>query len=178
MGFHVEHRHTITVPLPVENAFPLFTPAGEQLWLEEWQPEFLYPDDGRTEAGMVFRTHHGGEETVWSCIEFAPEQHRIRYVRVSSATRFVTLHIGCRRASATSTSVEIRYALTALTTEGTRMLKALTPTEFASNIDRWQEKIACYAAGRPANTPLLDKCGYVSADTPCNADAASVSPGA
>lgn len=178
MTGHIERRHTILVPLPVENAFPLFTPAGEKLWLAEWAPEFLHPADGRTETGMVFRTNHGGEETLWSCIGFKPEQHRIRYVRVSPATRFATLSVHCTAASPATTRVEITYAITALTPDGMRMLDAMTPVEFARNIEQWAEKIARFATNLSKDAPVLDKYGYVSMDTPCNGGAASVSPGA
>lgn len=178
MTLHIERRHAIVVPLPLDNAFPLFTPAGERLWLAEWQPEFLHPADGRTETGMVFRTGHGGEETLWSCIEFAPEQHRIRYVRVSPATRFVTLAIQCAESPPVGTRVEITYAMTALTPEGTQMLEAITPQDFANSLDQWAEKIARFTANLPAGALALDKYGYVSAGTPCNGGAASVSPGA
>ncbi len=175
---HIEHRHAITVPLPPENAFPLFTPAGEKLWLPEWVPEFIHPIDGRTEVGMVFRTSHGGEETLWSCIEFLPEQRRIRYVRVSPDTRFVTLAIRCTHAAGNGTIVDIRYDITALTPAGTRMLETLTPGEFATSIDTWQEKIVRYTKTLQAGMPVLDKYSHVQVDTPCNGGAASVSPGA
>ncbi|HRE19890.1 MAG TPA: hypothetical protein PKW21_02505 [Rhabdaerophilum sp.] len=155
MSRHAEHCHSIVVPLPPESAFPLFTPAGERLWLAGWQPEFLHPVDGCTEVGMVFRTRHGGEETLWSCIEFAPESHRIRYLRISPATRFVTLSVSCSEEAEGRTRVEVRYAMTALTAEGERMLEALTPLSFAATIDEWQEKITLYVAQRETDTACL-----------------------
>ena len=48
---HRHCRHRITVDLPVDAAFMLFTPAGEELWVDGWAPRYVHPSDGRTEAG-------------------------------------------------------------------------------------------------------------------------------
>jgi len=141
MTLHIERRHAIVVPLPPETAFPLFTPVGERLWLAEWQPEFLHPTDGRTETGMVFRTGHGGEETLWSCIEFAPQQHRIRYARVSPETRFAHVAVQCQAAGPGSTRVEVCYTITALNERGAEKLAALTEDAFQASIDDWKQRI-------------------------------------
>lgn len=137
---HVERRHTITLAMPVEMAFPLFTPAGERDWVDGWEPEFLYPADGATGAGMVFRTRHGGEETLWSCIEWSPAEHRVRYARVTPGSRFGHVEVACR-ADGGGTVVSVCYALTALSAEGEALLAALTEEAFRDGIDSWRAAI-------------------------------------
>jgi hypothetical protein len=56
---HVELRHSIVLSGSIDRVFPLFTPAGEKLWVEGWDPEFLHPTSGETCEGMVFRTSPG-----------------------------------------------------------------------------------------------------------------------
>lgn len=146
---HIERHHTIVIPLTLEAASPLFTPMGEKLWFAEWQPEFIHPADGTTQTGMVFRTHHGAEETLWSCIDYAPEAHRIRYARVSPETRFVTISITCEAETASSTRVNVTYAMTALSEAGESLLAATTPEAFRGNIDHWQALLSRYAESLP-----------------------------
>ncbi len=44
------------MPAPPNQVFPLFTPTGEKLWVDGWDPEAVYPESGATEEGMVFKT--------------------------------------------------------------------------------------------------------------------------
>ena len=93
---HRHCRHRITVDLPVDAAFMLFTPAGEELWVDGWAPRYVHPSDGRTEAGMVFSTGTGDETTFWLLADFDRERHRSRYVRCTPASRMVVVEVQCR----------------------------------------------------------------------------------
>ena len=48
---HVERRHSIVLSGSIACVFLLFTPAGEKLWVEGWDPEFLHPTSGETCEG-------------------------------------------------------------------------------------------------------------------------------
>jgi hypothetical protein len=69
---HLERRHSIVLAGPINRVFPLFTPVGETLWVDDWNPDFLHPVNGETCEGMVFRTHHGDELTLWTCVDWSP----------------------------------------------------------------------------------------------------------
>jgi hypothetical protein len=71
---HVELGHSIVLADSIDRVFPLFTSAGEKLWVEGRDPEFLYPTSGETCDGMVFKTHHGGELTVLACVDWDPSK--------------------------------------------------------------------------------------------------------
>lgn len=146
---HIERHHAIVIPLALEAAFPLFTPLGERRWFAEWQPEFIHPADGTTQTGMVFRTGHGAEETLWSCIDYVPEAHHMRYARVSPETRFVTIDITCHAETESETRVEVRYAMTALSASGESLLAATTPDAFRAMIEHWKTLITHYAESLP-----------------------------
>jgi hypothetical protein len=70
---HISREHRIVLDGTPEIVFPMFTPEGEELWVEGWAPDYLHPAGVRaTSQDMVFRTRHGGEETLWSCDTASP----------------------------------------------------------------------------------------------------------
>ena len=142
----IERRHRIVLALPVEVAFPLFTPKGEEAWAPDWAPEYFHPADGEIREGMVFRTSHGGETTLWGCIDHRPQEHRVRYARVSPDTRFAFVDVACRAIGPERTEVEVGYAQTALTAAGERMLADLDEDTFAASIEAWRTQIEAMSA--------------------------------
>lgn len=135
---HIERRHTIVVDAPVGRVFPLLTPLGERQWVDAWEPEFLHPPSGETEEGMVFRTSHGGETTLWSCVRWEPEQHHARYVRVTPGSRFGFVDVACAAIDADHARVTIAYAYTALSDAGAAALATLGEEGFRTMIDGWK----------------------------------------
>jgi len=59
MSWRTIGTHTIEIAVPVAQCQRLFTPAGEELWVDGWRPNDVMPSDGRTERGMVFTTGAG-----------------------------------------------------------------------------------------------------------------------
>lgn len=142
MPSHVQSSHRIVVDAPVDQAFMFFTPAGEELWVDGWQPSYLNPPDGRTEAGMVFITGEGADHTIWLMADFDREQHRSRYVRCTPGSRTGTVEVRCRALDAGRTEVEVSYALTALSPAGVEVLLGFEGERFAAMIDGWGQEIA------------------------------------
>jgi hypothetical protein len=138
---HIERQHTITLSGSIERVFPLFTPTGEKLWVEGWDPEFLHPASGQTCEGMVFRTRHGHEETLWACVDWEPSCHRVRYVRVTPGSRFGFVEVVCREASGRTTEASITYTFTALSNEGRSYLASVSEPAFVGMIEEWRERI-------------------------------------
>jgi hypothetical protein len=134
-------RHRIRVEAPVERAFLYFTPDGERHWVEGWAPVYLHPDDGHTEAGMVFTTGAGPEVTVWTLADFDRVAHRSRYLRCTPASRLAVVEIACRPLDADHTEVDVSYTLTALNAEAEAAMAAFG-AGFKAMIDGWAERIA------------------------------------
>ncbi|MFZ5548996.1 MAG: SRPBCC family protein [Pseudomonadota bacterium] len=141
MPHRTHARHCITVDAPVDQAFMFFTPAGEELWVEGWQPIYLHPADGRTEAGMVFTTGEGDDHTLWLLADFDRTQHRSRYVRCTPASRTGMVEVQCRALDGKRTEVEVIYTLTALTPTGAEALAGFEGERFAAMIDGWSREI-------------------------------------
>ncbi len=144
---HLERRHSIVLEAPIARVFPLFTPLGEKLWVDGWNPEFLYPANGETSDGMVFRTRHGEEETLWACVEWDPAVHRVRYARVTPTSRFGFVEVMCRETDANCTEATVAYAFTALTPGGQSYLSDMTEAAFARMIEEWKKRLNQWLLG-------------------------------
>lgn len=141
MSRHLRCRHHITVDVPVDQAFMLFTPAGEALWVDGWAPRYIHPADGRTEAGMVFATGEDDETTHWLLADFDRTVHRSRYMRCTPASRMVVVEVQCRALAAGRTEIEVAYTLTALNAQGEAALVSFE-RGFVAMIDGWAASIA------------------------------------
>ncbi len=145
----VEHTHSITVDAPVARVFLLFTPLGETLWAQGWEPEFIAPKSGITERFMVFRTGAGAGETLWSCVDWEPAKHFVRYARVTPASRFGIVEVQASAVDRTKTNVTVTYRYVALTAEGEAELAAFTEDAFRAMIDGWQTAVSAWLARNP-----------------------------
>jgi hypothetical protein len=141
MTERIERTHTIDIDLPADDAFPLFSPRGEEAWASGWKPEYVHPANGETLEGMVFRTGEGVETTLWSCIAFDEVSHRVKYVRVTPASRFATVEVVCSAVGPSRTQVHVTYVITALTPHGCKYLAGLRELEFRSMIEGWRQAI-------------------------------------
>lgn len=143
---HVERRHAFRLDRPIETVLGLFTPRGEEAWVAGWAPDHLHPADGTTGEGMVFRTRHGGEETLWACVLWQPERHRVRYVRVTPVSRLAFVDVRCRAIDTAVTEVTVGYDITALAADGERVIAETTEARFAEQIEDWRRLIEANTA--------------------------------
>ncbi len=138
------------LPLPLREAFKLFTAEGERLWVPGWSPEILGPLPQAD--GLVFLTGEGAEHTIWTVIESDPDG-RLLYSRVTPGSRAGLVEVRLREAGET-TRVDVTYDLTALSEEGERALDAYAETRFAEMLADWQALIAAFLAREGARERL------------------------
>jgi len=139
---HIERSATVRVPMPPAEALSLFTPEGERDWVPGWDPEAIHaPDGSLSRDGAVFRTTHGGEETVWLVVHVNPLLGAADYVRITPGSRLGTVSVRCHDDGAGGSLVEVSYSLTALSPAGAGALEAITPEAFAADIRDWQTAI-------------------------------------
>ena len=144
MSFVAEHAvrsHSFTLARPAPEAFGLFTPEGERAWAAGWDPRYLHPGDGRTEAGMVFVTRHGGEETVWTMTRHEPAAGIVEYVRTTPGNRTATVLVQCAPVGPGATRVTVVYAITALAEAGNRHVNEMDEASYRMYIDSWKTAI-------------------------------------
>lgn len=140
--------HEIRLGLPVDRAFPLFTPKGEEAWVPGWEPEYVSPADGTTEEEMVFVTR-GHETTYWTCLKWEPEAWHARYLRLTPESRVAFVDVRCRPDGVDHTVVHIAYTFVPLGGPGHEHLEAISAGSFADSIDGWADLIHAHA-GREA----------------------------
>ncbi|MCC2111821.1 MAG: SRPBCC family protein [Hyphomicrobiales bacterium] len=133
--------HEITVALPLDQAMPLFSPKGEERWEDDWHPVYVAPATGETCREMVFTTEHGGEHTIWTCLDWQPEHGHVRYFRATPGSRVAFVDVQCTPAAG-GTRVHVTYDIHTLTAAGESYLAALTEARFAEMIDSWENRIA------------------------------------
>lgn len=141
-------EHTISLPLSADEAFPLFTPEGERLWIEDWNPQYFHPANGETLVGMVFTTSHGGETTYWTLVDFDNASHQARYSRVTPGSRSVLVDVRCEAVAEHETNVTVRYTLTGLSDAGNAAIAAFAEG-YADMIEDWKAKILDYLERQP-----------------------------
>lgn len=118
-----------------EKAFPLFTAIGERLWAPGWDPMLLGSDDQN--AGLVFLTDHGGENTIWTVFDSDQQSGRLRYSRVTPGVRAGIVDVslseelnGCR--------VYVTYDMTALPGSGPDALSPYRSPQFQAMLGEWK----------------------------------------
>jgi polyketide cyclase/dehydrase/lipid transport protein len=126
---------------PPEEAFEMFTPEGERHWAHGWDPHWLQPAGGGFEAGAIFRTGNGGEETTWVILDADRARRYVRYARITPGSRLGTVEVRCAPADA-GTTAQVTYRLSALSTAGEQVLAGMTPERYEEMIASWQRDIA------------------------------------
>jgi hypothetical protein len=134
--------HSFAVDLPAERAFTLFTPEGERAWAEGWNPRYLHPADGRTEAGMAFTTGHGQDETIWTMTRHDVAACIVEYVRTTPGNRTAVVLVQCAALGPGRTRVTVVYALTGLSEAGNAYIREMDEARYRAFIDGWGEAIA------------------------------------
>ena len=123
-------------------AFPLFSPRGEELWVPDWKPEILYPAGAEWEEGLVFRTVRGGQEAVWFVTTLDRDLHRVTYHRVDTGMTAVTVSVACDPAAGNGTEVRVRYTFVGLSDAGNEAVRARSQPEFDEWMRQWESMIA------------------------------------
>ena len=130
---------TVDVPLPPDQALPLFTPDGEREWVPGWDPRFPAGED--TSPGTVFLTH---EATHWVIADRTPDS--MRYARITPGVHAGTVEVRCEPLG-DATRAHVTYDLTALGDPATVDRFA---ADFPSMLEDWQRLIATAVERRHA----------------------------
>jgi hypothetical protein len=133
---------SVRLPAGYEPALFLFTPRGEKLWADGWDPLFpaLAVDD--TEPGTVFETVHDQQRTTWVVCAWQAGQS-VRYARLAHGrdAGMVTVTLDDGAAAGESRVATVEYDLTALSDEAAAGL-ARFAAGYPLFLRHWEEAIA------------------------------------
>jgi hypothetical protein len=159
---HETRSATIRLDAPPERAFGMFTPLGERVWAQGWEPEFLHPLDGEACDGSVFITRAGGRETIWTTIAHDPPI-RAAYSRVTPGLHAVIVQVCLRNADDGGTLADVSYAFTSLTPAGNDAVAEMLDG-FGGWMEEWETSINRALASQteePARENSVDSANSV-----------------
>ncbi len=133
---------SVRLPPGYEPALYLFTPRGEKLWADGWDPLFPAPAGDDTEPGTVFETFHGEQRTTWVVCAWEPGRS-VRYARIAHGrdAGTVTVTLDDRTPAGESRVATVDYDLTALSGEAADGL-ARFAAGYPQFLRHWEEAIA------------------------------------
>jgi hypothetical protein len=142
MNVHAVSTGSFTLPLPPEQALPLFTPEGERPWAgADWDPVYAVPEavEDDSAPGTVFTTESTGGAATWIVLERRPDG--MSYARVVPGSIAGTIAVTCRAAeSAGETEVTVTYDTTSLSAEGAAFVEELS-RGYDAFLASWREEI-------------------------------------
>lgn len=145
MTKHQRLTGTLDVALPPAEAFALFTPRGEEEWVDGWQPHFPADPIDDTEPGTVFETHAHGDDTIWVVVG-RETGRRISYARVTPGSRAGTVTVELEP-TAQGSRVTVGYELTALSDVGQVGLDEFAAT-YPEFLRSWETAIEQWRTSR------------------------------
>ena len=143
-----EFHHEIRIPFAIGGAFPLFTRKEEELWVPGWKPDYISPTSGETCEEMIFATDNGNESTLWTCLQWRPDQHHVRYLGITPGSRAAFVGVRCLRDGPVRTLVRVSYAHVALSEGGQAVIGSMSRDSFSAMIDEWAALIDRYRRGQ------------------------------
>lgn len=144
LNHRVRLSGSVRLPPGYEPALFLFTPRGEKLWAEGWDPRFPAPAGDDTEPGTVFETSHDQERTTWVVCAREPGRS-VRYARIAHGQNAGTVTVTLDGAGA----VTVDYDLTALSGEAATEL-ARFAAHYPQFLQHWEQAIADATSSPPA----------------------------
>ena len=130
---------TFELSVPPDKAFPLFTAAGEERWIDDWRPTYLGKKEPQSK-GLVFITGAAAERTIWTVLETDPAKGRLAYSRVTPESRAGIVEVELA-AHGRGTRVQVTYTMTALSPETSSHLHQFAPRRFPMMLEEWRTMI-------------------------------------
>jgi hypothetical protein len=129
-----------------DNAFPLFSPEGERLWIKEWDPRPIYPGTIEFKPDVVFRQGKGAEDAVWTVVDIDWETHRAEYVRTAPLSHTAHIVVRIDAIAAERCHVTVRYVVTAFAEYSCSLLEAFSEDAYDAKMRNWGKLIGEYLA--------------------------------
>jgi len=131
--------------MPPSRCFGFFTPEGERLWVDDWDPVYYYRPDGDSLEGTVFSTAHDGVTTWWTVVCHDPERNVVRYSRLTAHIRAAIVDVKCVP-SGDGSDVTIRYQQVGLNDSGNMLVRQMGGPAFRTMIETWKKSISALPA--------------------------------
>jgi hypothetical protein len=137
---HATQHGSFELGIAAAEAFPLFSPEGERIWVPGWDPTPIFPDDDvvRWQTDAVFSIIRDGELLTWWTVDVDREDLRADYFHFSTG-RAVRVTVQLESTGTKSCRVNVTYLITATTPEGERHVR--NACSMQSRMDSWKSLI-------------------------------------
>ena len=123
-----------------DEAFPLFTAPGEELWAPGWEP-FILAGDGY-EEGTVWVTLAHGHTGYWYVATYDTADRHAQYVRVTPGADTGTVDVRVESNESGGSTVIVTYRLTGLSDVGNKKVEEmLGESAYAEMMEHWRGAI-------------------------------------
>ena len=134
----VELTGSFRIESPAPEAFELFSPLGETLWVPGWSPELLHPPGASWERGLVFRTREERGEAIWVVTKLDREGQTVEYHRVEPGRYVARVAVRCVAHGERETEVHVAYTFVGLSETGNAEIAFMTPEAYEQKMERWK----------------------------------------
>lgn len=123
-----------------DEALPLFTARGEELWVPGWTP-FILSGDG-CEEGTVWVTSGNGQTAYWYVAVYDTAGRQAQYVRVTPGKNAGTVDVRVAPNESGGSRVSVTYQLTGLSPAGNADLEtSFSETAYSEMMKDWRDAI-------------------------------------
>ena len=113
-----EASHIFSVQGQVDQVFHLFDPVSERGWVDDWDPQPVFPEELSRTAGTVYTLERDGRTAVWTILRHEPTQHVAEYLVTDADYLHRWIYVSCSAVTTGTTRVSVRYVTTALSPAG------------------------------------------------------------
>lgn len=127
-----------------DKALPFFTPEGERIWVNGWDPKPVYPPqkDVAFQANAVFRLDGHGDQSIWTILEANLKDHIAEYVYVVEDERVSRVRVQIEPLTGNRCKVHVRYVHTAISEKGLRFIASVTEAAYVQKMLDWQRMVS------------------------------------
>ncbi len=143
----------VQVGADAEEAFLLFSPVGETLWVPGWNPRLVHPAGADWEEGMIFLTREELGDAVWVVTRLARSSRRVTYHRVEPGRYVARVEVTCRPLDERLSEASVAYTFVGLSEDGNREIAAMTQANYDAKMERWARWIHEHLAARKGPSP-------------------------
>ena len=146
----ISHTGNFVLPVPIEDAFPLFSPEGEKVWAPGWDYENLMGTMELSEDYVFLtRSHdHAKTEAIWIVKAFDPDAYRVQFYKVEPGDKVGVVTVECVDLGDAGTRVHVTYKYIALSTAGERFITGFNADVYDAFLAEWRTHLCAHFAAR------------------------------
>ena len=137
----IKHSESFEIAQPVEALFPLFSPAGEKLWVPDWDYE-SFSEGTALREDYVFATKshdHVASEAIWIVKKYEPEKHSVQFYKIEPREKVGIVQVECCEIEEAKSVVRVSYEYIGLSESGNSFVEGFSSSGYREFIAEWKQ---------------------------------------